>query len=413
MGVMNSFSSAPGVSVSSSNPTIKLPIMMKHRVLIPVFTLITALFTGGLARASVQGCPSFIANPAGFEVHRGINLSHWLSQDFNWEPRARWITRKDIAFIASEGFDHVRFPVDEKELWNEDGSRNEEAFEVLLQGIEWAREEHLRIILDMHVLRSHHFNAENEGGKNTLFEDPEAQQHLADLWKDLSATVGNVPNDMLAYEIMNEPVAEDPKDWNALVALVTKEIRKLEPNRVLVIGANMWQMPSSFPYLEIPEGDKNIILSFHTYAPMFLSHYKASWTPLKDYEGPVSYPGPIIPQEVAAQAMEAYQGPYQVFIKKALDDWGPERIQEEIQPAIDRAKELGLQLYCGEFGTMPSFDEGMRLEYYRDLVGVFEANGIGWANWEYKGQFGIYEWFDESMSAGAPNMALIDALMQR
>lgn len=386
---------------------------MKRRVLLPLFALVSALSACVFTSASAKDCPSYVSNPSGFEVHRGINLSHWLSQDFKWEPRDRWITRKDIAFIASMGFDHVRFPVDEKELWNEDGTRNEAAFAVLLQGIEWAREQELRVILDMHVLRSHHFNAENEGGKNTLFEDPQAQQHLADLWKQLSSVVGDIPEDELAYEIMNEPVAENPADWNQLVALVAGEIRELEPERVLVIGANMWQMPSSFPYLEVPQGDKNIILSFHTYAPMFLSHYKASWTPLKDYDGPVSYPGPIISEEVAAEAMKAYEGAYQIFIKKALDDWGPERIQEEIQPAVDRARELGLQLYCGEFGTMPSFDEGMRLEYYRDLVGVFEANGIAWANWEYKGQFGIYEWFDASMSAGAPNVALIDALMQR
>ena len=27
------------------------------------------------------------ANPAGFAIRRGVNLSHWLSQDFGWQPR--------------------------------------------------------------------------------------------------------------------------------------------------------------------------------------------------------------------------------------------------------------------------------------------------------------------------------------
>ena len=26
-------------------------------------------------------------NPSGFEIKRGTNLSHWLSQDFGWVPK--------------------------------------------------------------------------------------------------------------------------------------------------------------------------------------------------------------------------------------------------------------------------------------------------------------------------------------
>jgi endoglucanase len=52
------------------------------------------------------------------------------------------------------------------ELWNEDGSRNEAAFKLMREAIDWSRGAHLRVILDMHVLRSHHFNAANEGGTN-------------------------------------------------------------------------------------------------------------------------------------------------------------------------------------------------------------------------------------------------------
>src|SRR4051812_16236603 len=63
-------------------------------------------------------------NPSGFQIHRGTNLSHWLSQDFGWAPRDEFITQTDIRYIARAGFDHVRLPVDEKELWQEDGSRN-------------------------------------------------------------------------------------------------------------------------------------------------------------------------------------------------------------------------------------------------------------------------------------------------
>ena len=50
-------------------------------------------------------------NPSGFQIHRGVNLSHWLSQNFGWSPKATFITEQDIKFIDSIGYDHVRIPL--------------------------------------------------------------------------------------------------------------------------------------------------------------------------------------------------------------------------------------------------------------------------------------------------------------
>jgi hypothetical protein len=40
-----------------------------------------------------------------------------------------------------------------------------------------------------HVLKSHHFNAANDGGYNTLWTDPAAQEHLLTLLRELSANL--------------------------------------------------------------------------------------------------------------------------------------------------------------------------------------------------------------------------------
>ena len=58
-------------------------------------------------------CQRQAAFPSGFELKRGVNLSHWLSQNFGWSPKDSFITEKDIEFIASAGYDHVRIPIDE------------------------------------------------------------------------------------------------------------------------------------------------------------------------------------------------------------------------------------------------------------------------------------------------------------
>ncbi|HNX05421.1 MAG TPA: cellulase family glycosylhydrolase, partial [Opitutales bacterium] len=265
---------------------------MKFLRTLLVCAAMASAFVASARASEVPSCQSQSpCNPSGFAIHRGTNLSHYLSQDFGWQKREVWLTENDIRFIARQGFDHVRLPVDEKELWNEDGTRNEGAFKQLLEVISWARKSGLRVIVDMHVLRSHHFNASNEGGSNTLWTDPKAQAHLGELWRDLSGVLKDIPNSELAYEIMNEPVADEAEQWNALVAMTMKTIRSLEPGRVVVIGANLWQIPEMLPLLKVPEGDRNIILSFHTYSPMLFTHYAAEWTGLRSYKGPINYPG--------------------------------------------------------------------------------------------------------------------------
>ena len=156
------------------------------------------------------------ATPAGFELKWGVNLSHWLSQCFGWSHRDTFITEKDIAFIASAGYDHVRIPIDEAELWKADGNPSEDSFGYLTRCLDWCAKHNLRAIVDLHILKSHYFNAAVEGGKITLWSDPAAQEQFLKLWADISGRLKKYPVNQVAYELMNEPVAPDPEEWNRL-----------------------------------------------------------------------------------------------------------------------------------------------------------------------------------------------------
>jgi endoglucanase len=379
--------------------------MILRSILLPFLLAAMAVTTHA---APALPAPS---NPAGFAIHRGINISHWLSQDFGWAPREKWFTDKDVRFIAEQGFDHIRLPVDEKELWSADGRPIESEFKRLVSAIDWCQKAGLRVIVDLHTLNSHHFNAANEGLKITLWTDPAKQEHLLSLWRDLSRELRHFPANLLAYEVLNEPVANDPEDWNKLFAKCYTMLREAEPNRVLVVGANRWQMPENLPFMKVPAGDKNIILSFHSYAPMLFTHYKADWVPTKVYTGPVSYPGPVVDAATFAHLTKGYDEGLKNQIGNAAENWGPERLRREYEPAIRRARELGLQLYAGEFGCLPTVPRAARLAYYRDIVGIFDAEGIAYANWEYKGDFGIYEWRGLKDLCGKPDKELIRILV--
>jgi len=236
-----------------------------------------------------------------FEIKNGVNISHWLSQtEQRGEGRKAYFTRADVEYIASLGYDHIRLPVDEDHLFTEDGEKEPEAFALLHDALGWCDEFHLRVVVDLHILRSHSFDAE----KRPLFIDPKAQERFYECWRKISGELNKYSLDKVAYELLNEPVADKHEDWNIIANRCLEAIRELEPERTIVLGSNSWQSYATVRSLRVPENDPNIILSFHYYEPFLLTHYKAPWSHMKDINVPVHYPGQVIADADLAAAGE-------------------------------------------------------------------------------------------------------------
>ena len=314
---------------------------------------------------------------------KGTNLAHWLSQSRRTgEARRNFITEKDIAYIAELGFDHVRMPIDEMHMWDEQGNRDEDAFEILHNSIRWSLAHDLKVVVDLHILRSHHFNAKEK----PLWTDPAEQERFIDLWRDLAAALGDYPTDKVVYELMNEPVADDHEEWNQLVAKAFWAVRELEPERSVMIGSNRWQGAETFDELTVPD-DPRIILSYHFYEPFMFTHYKTSWNHMKDYEGTVRYPGVILTREQFDALPEHLKSELKKFEGQNFDK---QVLLEMMEKPLRKAKELGLPLYCGEFGVYNAAQEPDRSQWYKDMLEIFEEQNVSWANWNYKSdQFGF------------------------
>jgi len=322
--------------------------------------------------------------PTEFVFKRGTNISHWLSQsNARGDQRQNYFTEKDVKYLAGLGFDHIRIPVDEEQLWKEDGQKDAEAFSLLKNALDWCRNYKLDAIVDLHILRSHHFNQKLK----PLWTEPAAQERFVQCWRDLSSELRNYPVEDVAYELMNEPVADDPEDWNRLVKKLVTVIRQLEPERIIVIGSNRWQSANTFDQLHVPENDKNLILSFHMYEPFLLTHHTASWTGIKDYKGPVNYPGVIVREEDLKGLPDSLKN--QILRNKLA--YNIDSIRHHFKKPIAVRKKYNLPLYCGEWGCLNTVPDAARLEWYSDIKTVLEENNIGWATWDYKGSFGIID----------------------
>ena len=319
-----------------------------------------------------------------FRINRGTNIAHWLSQsEKRGKERINFFTESDIKRIAAMGCDHIRIPIDEEQMWDEAGNRHDEAFQLLENGIEWSISNNLKVIVDLHILRSHHFNEKEK----PLWTDEKEQEKFFDLWRDLSSSLKDFPNHMVAYELMNEAVADDHEDWNKLLQKAFTAIREIEPERVIVIGSNRWQSVETFDALKVPKNDKNIILSFHFYKPFLFSHYKAPWTELKNFKGPVSYPGVILKQKEFRKLSNEDKITAKNWVGKNFD---ATVLENYLKQPLRKAKDLGLPLYCGEFGIYQTAPKKDKLAWYKDLISILEKHKIGYANWNYKsGGFGL------------------------
>ena len=326
-----------------------------------------------------------------FKIKRGTNVSHWLSQsEARGEMRRLHIQEEDFARLERLGFDFVRIPIDEVQFWDEKGNKLPEAWTLLTNALNWAGKHHLRAIVDLHIIRSHYFNAVNEGGSsaNTLFTSEKAQQDLINLWYQLSDVLKGYSNDWVAYEFMNEPVADDHEQWNQLVAKVHKALRAREPQRTLVVGSNRWQGYETMKYLKVPQGDKNIVLSFHYYNPMLLTHYTAWWTPIGKYKGKIHYPGIMVTKEDFDAAPADIKAELEPYTRQV---WDINKIREDFRDAIAVAKKYGLQLFCGEWGIYENTDRELGYQWTKDMLTVFNEFNIAWTTWCYDADFGFWD----------------------
>ena len=354
----------------------------------------------------------YIANPSRFEIRKGVNLSHWLSQTQEWAQKDKFITKDDIQLIAEFGFDHIRLPVDEEVLWEENGQINKKNLGYVQSCLKWCADAKLRVVFDLHILRSHHFNARMNEGAMTLWTDPSAQQTFIHLWENLSEHLKEYPNDFLAYELMNEPVAPEHEQWNQLINRAIQAVRKREPLRVVCMGSNRWQKPFTFPFLKVPAGDANIILSCHTYHPYFVTHHKAPWSAARFYTGPVQYPGQCITDADFEKYVDKNNPTLMARLQeeKGRDVYNKQKLQAIVQDAINKSRELNLQLYCNEFGCLPTVSRQMRLNYYNDITDIFRENSMSWASWDYKGDFSIVKWDKTNLKNGEIDHELIKIL---
>lgn len=317
-----------------------------------------------------------------YTFKRGVNISHWLSQNSSARPfAAPWFDDEDVAWIAQQGFDHIRLPVDIRLCLREDGSLDPEKLRPIEEALFWAGSRGLGLILDAHFLPGADFNA--VGGDKRVFTDDALQARVAEVWRQLGRHFAD-EGPWLRFEILNEPVAKENRQVNPFMHRMLAAIRESNTMRVVYVTSNRWSGFETVEDVELPADDPNVALTLHFYQPMAFTHQRASWAGFKDTLPPITFPGTV--PDVTGHTL-----PHYTLGLKEGDELTVGQIEtafEKVDAWVKRHAPT-TEIYLGEFGVYRAADPESQRRWIRTVVEQCEKRGWSWAVWDYQGGFAV------------------------
>ena len=187
------------------------------------------------------------------------------AESFWKEWRQTYITEADIDRIRAMGFNSVRVPIHSKFFMDD----NAEGFRLLDRLVQWARKDHIYIIIDLHCAPGGQTgtNIDDSFGYPWLYLSPEAQQETIAIWRRIATHFAREPI-ILGYDLLNEPIPPFTQlqrfnsDLEPLYRRIAAAIREVDRNHVLILGGAQWD--SNFKVFGKPF-DSNVMYTFHKY----------------------------------------------------------------------------------------------------------------------------------------------------
>jgi endoglucanase len=301
------------------------------------------------------------------KLGRGINI---IGYDPIWRSKeqARF-QEKHFRQLKEAGFNSVRINL--HPFRHMDATNGWALRDSWLEVLDWAMK-HAQVQGLMAILDLHEFNA--------IGRDPEAnKEKFLAFWRQISAHCQNAPSSVV-FEILNEPSQKlTPSMWNEWLREALAIIREKNPARTVIVGPAFWNSVDRLHELELPDSDRNLIVTVHYYKPMEFTHQGASWTNQRDKLG-VDWLG--TPEELGA-------------------------IQRDFDKVAAWAKEHNRPIYLGEFGAYDKAPMESRARYLASVTRAAEARGWSWGYWQFDSDFILYdvkrdEWVEPILRALFP-----------
>lgn len=193
-------------------------------------------------------------------------------------PPTRHHDERDFARVKEMRMNAIRFYLNYG-LFEDDEEPYryvEYGWEWLDKNVEWAKKHGIYLIFNMHVPQGG-FQSHGEG--TALWEDPEIQNRLVALWRAIAERYKD-ETIVAGYDLVNEPIARSPEDWEQLARRLVAAIREVDPYHLIIVERlhgvkGDWRTFQDLNFFLIE--DPNIAYTFHFYHPFFYTHQNTPW----------------------------------------------------------------------------------------------------------------------------------------
>ncbi len=316
---------------------------------------------------------------------KGFNLLDYFSPEKPGKNNHARTTEDDLKWMADWGFNFVRIPMAYPSYLDFDRSRSitkEETYKMDPQVLEdidklvyMIHKQGLHVSLNLHRGPGFCINAGFNEPFN-LWDDKEAQDAFYFHWGMWAERYKNISSEKLSFDLLNEPcykadmndqfsksTAVPGETYRKVAIGASKAIWAANPDRLIVADGNSGGSNVTPELIDL-----NIAQSCRGYYPHYISHYQAPWV----WKDPSQAPKPVWPG-----TMDGKQ-------------FGRAQLEDFYKPWIDLVGK-GVGVHCGECGCWSNTPHEVFLAWFGDVVDILTKADIGYALWNFRGDFGILD----------------------
>lgn len=313
---------------------------------------------------------------------RGVNLGGWmLIEDYmiglpwtEWKIREQfrkilgadaydaffhaydeaYIAEADISFLARQGFNFVRLPLNYRHFEDDlaPGKWLESGFRQLDRVVGLCRKYGIWVMPDLHAAPGAQARDQNAGsayGETYLWKYRNFMDRTVALWAEIARRYSGDAT-IAGYNLLCEPVTDNVPLLNEFYLSIIRAIRKSDRDHLIVLDGNLWAKDIGSLHDELFI-DSQVMPSMHHYFSE-----NRSWAELSAY-----------PTVVGGRA----------FDRTALEKTLHGKYDQQRIPRPVVVSEFGV------FRTDPQ-PSPVQFAITRDLVSIFEEKHWGWSMWCYK-----------------------------
>jgi len=223
---------------------------------------------------------------------KGFNLLGKF--DINWSNNG--FSEDEFIMIKDLGFNFARLPLD-YQTYTQSGNWDvflEDQVAEIDKAVNLGKKYGVHICICLHRAPGYSVNTSGVPANQNLdlWTNSVAQAAFVNHWAYFANRYKNVPYSELSFNLINEPADMDESTYVNVMLKAINKIQSINPDRVIFVdGLNYART-----IITSLKDTKNVIQSIHSYDPMTLTHYKASWI-----EGSDTWPVPVWPMTDISQ----------------------------------------------------------------------------------------------------------------